>query len=515
MAEKNFKITGGLALGDYALTANGLSLLWDSNALATQAYVATQLSGATVNTNAIAGSLASTTLYVSDGDNLNVNVNAFVNDIDGSGLYVDGVTLAVNTNAIATKAYVDGVAQGLDVKQSVRVAKTTQQNSGPTLVSIDGITLNEGDRFLLTGQTDATENGIYVKDGFSLTRAADANTTEELNKGAFTFVEEGTVNAGKGFVVTAAGTLGTDAITWSQFSEAGSLTAGSNIYLSSGSINVNVNSLVGNLDGFALYVDGNNALAVNTVVLASDMDGGPGIYFDYGTEKLGVNTNALVGNLDGFALYVDGNNALAVNTVVLASDMDGGPGIYFDYGTDKLGVNTNALVGNLDGLGLYIDANYALAINTNALAGTGLVSTYANGTISLDQYAAGVRYDGTSGSGGNANVTTDTFYATTETSDTYVLVGTIAGPRAFTLDVYMKNSAGYFRKSTISGITDSGGNVEYTEYAIVDSATAITAPDVLVDWNSGEGRYDIKAKATLSASRNLKVVINASIMDSI
>jgi hypothetical protein len=261
--------------GDIVLNANGASYIGsvaEGNQITTKSYV-----DGIVNTNAIAGSLASSTLYVDSADNLNVNVNAIVGDLDGTGLYVDGFTLAVNTNAIATKAYVDSVAQGLDVKASVKVASTANIAVGTfdyTAGNVDEIALNPGDRVLLKNQTAASENGIYVADPSStaLVRAADADNLTDLTQGAFTFVENGTVNAGKGFVLSAllatGEVLASIAIqTWTQFSEAGSLTAGSNIYLSSGSINVNVNSLVGDLDGTGLYVDG-TTLAVNVNALA-------------------------------------------------------------------------------------------------------------------------------------------------------------------------------------------------------------------------------------------------------
>jgi hypothetical protein len=261
--------------GDIVLNANGASYIGsvaEGNQITTKSYV-----DGIVNTNAIAGSLASSTLFVDSADNLNVNVNAIVGDLDGTGLYVDGFTLAVNTNAIATKAYVDSVAQGLDVKASVKVASTANIAVGTfdyTAGNVDEIALNPGDRVLLKNQTAASENGIYVADPSStaLVRAADADNLTDLTQGAFTFVENGTVNAGKGFVLSAllatGEVLASIAIqTWTQFSEAGSLTAGSNIYLSSGSINVNVNSLVGDLDGTGLYVDG-TTLAVNVNALA-------------------------------------------------------------------------------------------------------------------------------------------------------------------------------------------------------------------------------------------------------
>jgi hypothetical protein len=147
----------------------------------------------------------------------------------GTGLTISGTggdegKIAVDTTVIATKAYVDATAQGLDVKQSVRVATAVAGTLASSFENgdvVDGVTLATNDRILIKNQATASENGIYVvKASGAPDRAEDANSTADLNKGAFTFVESGT-SAGKGFVVSAAGTLGTDTITWTQFSESG------------------------------------------------------------------------------------------------------------------------------------------------------------------------------------------------------------------------------------------------------------------------------------------------------
>jgi hypothetical protein len=243
------------------------------NEVATKSYV-----DSAVNTNAIAGSLASSTLYVGNGDDLNVNVNAIVADLDGAGLYVDGVTLAVNTNVIATKSYVDSVAQGLDVKASVMYASTANLDNDAfvtpgvagSALSAAGISMAQaGDRVLIKSQTEPAENGIYVISSpsvgyFKFDRTSDAIIGDTLSKGAFVFVENGD-DAGRGFVATQVDP-GME-VTWSQFSEAGSLTAGTNIYLENNQISVNVNSLVGDIAGSGLYVSGND-LAVNVNALA-------------------------------------------------------------------------------------------------------------------------------------------------------------------------------------------------------------------------------------------------------
>lgn len=138
----------------------------------------------------------------------------------------------------ATKAYVDSVAQGLEVKQSVRAATTANITLSATQ-TIDGIALAVGDRVLVKNQSTPAQNGIYVVASGAWTRSTDADTWNELIS-AFTFVEEGTVNADTGWVSTAnaGGSLGTTAIAFSQFSGAGTYTAGNGLTLTGNSFAV-------------------------------------------------------------------------------------------------------------------------------------------------------------------------------------------------------------------------------------------------------------------------------------
>ena len=168
---------------------------------------------------------------------------------DGSG----NAKVATPTDAahIATKGYVDAARQGLDVKQSVRAATVGAINISADLEAgdlIDGVTLVAGDRVLVKDQSTATENGIYVAVASgAASRSSDANGTAdtgELKPGTFTFVEEGAVNSDKGFVVSTNGTItiGSTSIAWTQFSGAGSFTAGDGLSQSGNTINVNVTS---------------------------------------------------------------------------------------------------------------------------------------------------------------------------------------------------------------------------------------------------------------------------------
>lgn len=138
-------------------------------------------------------------------------------------------TPSASTDA-ATKGYVDGVAEGLDVKASCRLATTEAVgNIGLSgLSNIDGVTPLAGDRILVKNQTAGSENGIYVADSSTWSRATDAAQNGEITPGTFVFVEQGTVNADSGWVVTTNGTItiGATDIIWTQFSGAGQISAG-------------------------------------------------------------------------------------------------------------------------------------------------------------------------------------------------------------------------------------------------------------------------------------------------
>lgn len=138
----------------------------------------------------------------------------------------------------ATKQYVDNVAQGLDVKGSVRAA-TTANITLSAAQTIDGVSLVAGDRVLVKNQTTASANGIYVVAAGAWTRATDMDSWAEVPS-AFTFVEQGTTQADTGWVCTSdqGGTLGTTPITWAQFSGAGTYLAGTGLTLTGGTFSI-------------------------------------------------------------------------------------------------------------------------------------------------------------------------------------------------------------------------------------------------------------------------------------
>jgi hypothetical protein len=155
---------------------------------------------------------------------------------------VTGVATPTNDQDAANKAYVDTVAQGLDVKGSCRAATVANITLSGTQ-TIDGVAVIAGDRVLVKDQSTAANNGIYVVAAGAWSRSADADTWNEL-VGAFTFVEDGTVNDNSGWVCTSApgGTLGVTAVTFEQFSGAGQINAGQGLSKSGNTIQVNTAS---------------------------------------------------------------------------------------------------------------------------------------------------------------------------------------------------------------------------------------------------------------------------------
>jgi len=139
----------------------------------------------------------------------------------------------------ATKNYVDNVAQGLNVKEACVAASTGNIATLSGLLTIDGITLTAGARVLVKDQTLSENNGIYVASASGWSRAPDANTWAELVS-AFTFIQTGSTQADTGWVCTvdAGGTLGTTPITWTQFSGAGTYTAGTGLTLTGSTFSI-------------------------------------------------------------------------------------------------------------------------------------------------------------------------------------------------------------------------------------------------------------------------------------
>lgn len=128
----------------------------------------------------------------------------------------------------ATKQYVDAIAAGLKPKASVACATTANITlSGEQ--TIDGVATSAS-RVLVKDQSTASENGIYVSAAGAWARSTDMDADAEI-PGALTFVEAGTVNAARQYVVITPSpiTLGSTSIEWSIYFAAESIVAGAGL----------------------------------------------------------------------------------------------------------------------------------------------------------------------------------------------------------------------------------------------------------------------------------------------
>lgn len=137
---------------------------------------------------------------------------------------------------LCNKTYVDAAIVGISWKQPVRAA-TTANITLSGAQTIDTVSVVAGDRVLVKDQSTQANNGIYIV-GTPWTRSPDADIWDELVS-AMVFVESGG-QAGAAFYcpVQPGGTLGVTAITWSNFSVAGTYFAGTGLSLAANTFSI-------------------------------------------------------------------------------------------------------------------------------------------------------------------------------------------------------------------------------------------------------------------------------------
>jgi hypothetical protein len=243
--------TGTISIADTGVSANTYG---SASAVAVFTVNAQgQLTSASTTTISIPSSAINTLIPNASLTNSSVTIGTTSISLGATSLTLGGLTTVTVTQdpvsalQLATKQYVDNIAQGLDVKASVVNSSTanftaTYSNGtlgvGATLTnsstlvafSADGITNSVGDRVLIKNQSTSAQNGIYTVTtvgsasvAWVLTRATDMDVWAEVPS-SFVFIETGSTLADTGWVCTsnAGGTMGTTAITWVQFSGSGS-----------------------------------------------------------------------------------------------------------------------------------------------------------------------------------------------------------------------------------------------------------------------------------------------------
>ena len=247
-------------------------------------------------------------------------------------------------NSLTNKKYVDTVAQGLDIKDAVRVGTTanltaTYSNGssgvGATLTNsstqaalvIDGITMVVNDRVMVKDQTTTLQNGLYKvtnigsgSTNWVLTRTPDGDESTEVNGGSFFFVQEGSTNGDNGYVTTNDGnpTIGTDAITFEQFSGAGQVTAGSGLSKSGNIIDVNTDGSSIEVSSDALRV---KALGITNAMLAGSIASAKLSDPLYFTDESSTQGNVRLGGTLEFLAGEGINTTASGSTITISGEL--------------------------------------------------------------------------------------------------------------------------------------------------------------------------------------------------
>ena len=149
----------------------------------------------------------------------------FIADLDGtSAVRAKNFLDPSSAQDLATKNYVDSVVNGLEPKAAV-VAIATSNVALSGTQTIDGVSVSAGQRVLLTGQSTASQNGIWVVASGAWTRPTDFASGATATAGAYVLAEAGTAYQGHGFILTGTGTITIDTTsqTWQEFTGASDL----------------------------------------------------------------------------------------------------------------------------------------------------------------------------------------------------------------------------------------------------------------------------------------------------
>lgn len=372
----NFTVTGGdVTSNDFTIGTTSLTLGGTSTVLAglTQLDVdnlrldGNTLSSTDSNGNIVLDTNGTGVVVIDDltftsnivqaagaGTDININLSAkgaglidVANDTAGQ-TRIANVADPINQFDAANKKYVDEVAQGLTVRPSARALAFTNLTSiydngtlgvGATLTAtangafpvIDGVGDNTtwpnnwavGDRVLIVGQTSLIENGLYVitalgngSNPWELTRDEYVDTKNEIPS-SYVFVQQGTVYNSTGWTAIVedfgAFDVGTDDITWYQFSGAGSLQEGDGINVAGNEISVDLSAAGSGLT-FAVGTSG-NALIINPLIAGDGLtydNTGTGILNIGGTaDRITVNADSV----DIAATYAGQTSIVTLGTV--------------------------------------------------------------------------------------------------------------------------------------------------------------------------------------------------------
>jgi hypothetical protein len=529
-------------------TAQGLQIHTAANVTTKTNLTATYDNGGTVlSATTIAGG-KTITFSANHGlivdDNI-VFTNSFNGIIGGEGYFVFSVPAP---NQITIKdgyfgAEVTTLTNATGLTQAALgnggVGATLTNSGAQAALTIDSILMTVGARVLVQGQTNQFENGIYevttVGTGATnwvLTRSSDGDSYQPssdtaLNAGSYFFVAQGSQNAGSSYVLTAPPgeiDIGTSNIVFSQFSQAGSYTAGNGIAITGTIISANVDGVTTDISGGNIVVKtganlttpnlgdatfsslswnslSNGNVTANNLSIGNIANITGNLRVDGIIESNGnVTSNAFInGNNASFTNYaniggnllannITSNNAFSTNTANITSNLvTSNATVNLALSGNTANFSGNVIVNNLT-------VNLALAGNTANFSGniTALNANLGNlVTANYGNFANDLVVQGNIANANNISVTnlingntanfSGNIVAPTFSANTSVLVGnsTITFGNVTTTAVTANQTIASFSVTGITGVEylvkgiDAGGKYSVaTVLAVTDGTNA-------------------------------------------
>ena len=444
-------------------------------------------------------SIGNTTITISGGE-------IVLNPVGNVGMSTRSITNLADPVApqeAATKFYVDSVAQGLDIKQSVHVAtgnalpayiyNNGNVGVGATLTAtsvgnlvIDGDLILSDQRVLIKDEVsgNAPYNGIYLcttqgdaGTAYVLTRAVDFDLPAEMYS-AFVFVETGNVYADTGWTCTNNSsspiTIGTTSIAWSQFSGAGQYTAGEGLSLTGTQFNVLYDNNTIGIDGSnQVYIPANATLTT------------PNIGDATGTS-LSVTGTVTAGNI-ATAGTVSATGTATAGNIVTGGTLSATGTI--TAGNVDTGGNVSA-TGNITG-------DYFIG-NGSQLSGVTATNVDAN-NLTGNTLASGVTFSSltTVGILTSASVSGTVTAGNVDTGGTVSATGTVTGSSVSAIgNVTGGNLLSNGNISAVGNLTIGGGSGGNISGANVIFATTLSATGNLISGN-------VNTAGNISATGNI------------
>jgi hypothetical protein len=426
--------------------AQGLSVHDPVEATSTTNLNATYLDGGTTQvTNSIAGGKTitfSANHGLSVGDEI-VWTNSFNGIIAGEAYFVYSVPAA---NQITIKNGYFGI-EVVTLTNGTGLTESSLANSGvgATLtnaganaaIQIDSISLSLTDRVLVQGQSSGSENGVYVVSTVGsgatpwvLTRASDADTygpksTTSLAAGDYFFVSSGINYAGSSYVLTLpVGEIifGTSSLTFTQFSAAGSYTAGNGINITGTTISANTDGITTGIVGGNIVVIANAQFTTPNIGAATGTSLNVTGNIDANnfsiTSNANITLNLTVGNVIQSNGNINSNANVNSNNLFVTNFVDIGANllannISANSNVSAVNVNvsgntlTNNLTVNLELSGNTANFSSTLAAGQTTISGNLLISNAtANWGVLTDNlyYSNGVPWDLQEAAGSNTEI---------------------------------------------------------------------------------------------------------------